>query len=58
MSEFNYLTIGLLLLILGNMLYLERTCAILKKDMEYIKSKVCGNKNKKEVNNEQNTTGS
>lgn len=53
-----YLTTGLLLLILGNMIYLERTCATLKTDVKNIKDKVNKVKKQKEEQDEQNTTGS
>jgi hypothetical protein len=53
-----YLTTGLLLLILGNMIYLERTCATLKTDVKNIKDKVNNIEEKKEEQDEQNTTSS
>ena len=53
-----YLTTGLLLLILGNMIYLERTCAILKSDVKNIKDRIDNIPKEKEDNNEKNTTSS
>ena len=39
-----YLIVGLLLFVIGNLTYLERVCRGNSKDIEYIKKRLCAGK--------------
>lgn len=46
-----YITLGLVMITLGNLIYLERTVAHLKVEVKYLKRHLCGEKGGKELDN-------